>query len=64
MANPTIVTITFTGGSGSPVTLNISSASDFRSFVRNGFIAGGFWFMNAGTESFIPWGQITNLTAQ
>jgi hypothetical protein len=68
MAAPTTLTITFIGGSGSPATYAIPKVSgtpiDFTQAVRNLLIAGGFWFVSAtGVSSFVPFGQITPITA-
>jgi hypothetical protein len=38
---------------------------DFTQAVRNIFENGGFWFVSAtGVNTFVPWGQITSITAQ
>ena len=78
MANPTTLTITYTGGSGSPQSIPIPTASagsvagvaqptvpqDFTLAVRNLFLNGGVWVVIAGVNTFVPWNQITSITAQ
>lgn len=78
MANPTTLTITYTGGSGSPQTIPIPNASggsvagvaqtvvpqDFTQVVRMIFLNGGVWVVINGVNSFIPWNAITLITAQ
>lgn len=65
MAAPTTLTVTFTGGSGSPATLTIRAGEDQYASVRNIFLAGGFWtVLSTGVNQFVPWGLITSITAQ
>jgi len=70
MAAPTTITVTFTGGTGSPLTINLpkpdgTNPQDFTQAVRNMYLAGGFWFSNSsGVQQFVPWGEITEITAQ
>lgn len=78
MSVPTSLTVTFTGGSGSPQTIPIPTQSagsvagvanpvvpmDFTLAVKNLFLQGGFWVVLAGINTFIPWAQITSITAQ
>ena len=78
MSVPTTLTITYTGGANSPQTIPIPVQSagavagvanpvmpmDFTLAVKNIFLQGGFWVVNAGVNTFIPWGQITTITAQ
>ena len=70
MAIPSTLTVTFSGGTGSPVTIPIPTPSagvplDFTLAVRNIFQNGGFWFANStGVQAFVPWGEITSITAQ
>ena len=55
MAAPSTLTITYSGGS--PI--------DFTLAVRNIFLNGGFWYVSAtGVQNFVPWNQITSVTAQ
>jgi len=74
---PTSLTITFTG-SGSPQTIPIPNASagsvggvaqpvvpqDFTAVVNRIYANGGVWVVIAGTNTFVPWTQITSITAQ
>jgi hypothetical protein len=78
MAQPTTLTITYTGGSGSPQTVPIPTSSAgsvagvaqpvvpqyFTAVVNRIFANGGVWVVIAGVNTFIPWGQITSITAQ
>ena len=70
MAAPSTLAVTFTGGSGSPASIPIpkpdgTNPQDFALAVRNIFLNGGFWFANSsGVQAFVPWGQITSITAQ
>jgi hypothetical protein len=78
MSQPTTLTISYSGGSGSPQTIPIpvptagsvggvaqtSVPMDYTAFVKSIFAAGGFWFLNAGVETFVQWGEITSITAQ
>jgi hypothetical protein len=69
VVTPTTLTITYTGGSGSPQTYSIPKVSgvaiDFTQAVKNLLIAGGFWFVSAtGVNTFVPYAQITSITAQ
>jgi hypothetical protein len=69
MAAPTTLTITFTGGSGSPQTYVVPKPNgtplDFTQATRNLQIAGGFWFVSSsGVNTFVPWSQIASITAQ
>jgi secreted protein with Ig-like and vWFA domain len=70
MAAPTTLTITFAGGSGSPQTITLPKPStgvpmDYTLFVRNAFLSGGFWYVSSGgANTFVPWGQVTAITAQ
>jgi hypothetical protein len=78
MAAPTNLTISFTGGSGSPQTIPIPNASagsvggvaqpvvpqDFTAVVNRIYANGGVWVVIAGVNTFVPWGQITSITAQ
>ena len=61
----TTLTIVFTSGTGSPATIPIRAGTDFNNAVHNMFLYGGFWFVNpTGVQAFVPWGQITSITAQ
>jgi hypothetical protein len=65
MAAPTNLIVTFTGGTGSPVTVQIRASSDYNAMVHNWFLNGGLWFTNSsGVLQFIPWATITFITAQ
>jgi secreted protein with Ig-like and vWFA domain len=70
MAAPTQIVITYTGGSGSPQTITLPKPStgvpmDYTLFVRNAFSAGGFWYVSSGgVNTFVPWNQVTAITAQ
>jgi len=69
MAAPSTLTITFTGGSGSPQTIPIAKPDgvtpmDFTLAVRNLYSSNGFWFSNAGVQTFVPASSITSITAQ
>lgn len=69
MSAPSTLTITYTGGSGSPQTINLpkpdnSNPVDFTLQVRNIFKNGGVWLVVGGVNLFVPWGQITSITAQ
>jgi hypothetical protein len=65
MAAPTTIIVTFTGGTGSPATITITLGVDYTQFVHNAFLNGGIWFTNPlGALSFIPFSQITLITAQ
>lgn len=70
MAAPSTLTVTFTGGSGSPATVQIpkpdgTNPQEFTLAVRNIFLNGGFWIILAtGANQFVPWGVITSITAQ
>jgi hypothetical protein len=70
MAAPTSLTITYSGGSGSPQSVTLAKPDgttpmDFTLATRNIFLAGGFWYASAtGVNTFVPWGQITSITAQ
>ena len=70
MSAPSTLTVTFTGGSGSPQTVQIpkpdgTNPQDFTLATRNIFLNGGFWFVSStGVQSFVPWNQITLVTAQ
>jgi hypothetical protein len=69
MAAPTTLTVTYTGGSGSPQTIALpkpdgTNPQEFTLAVRNAFLNGGFWVVIAGVNSFIPWGQVTSISAQ
>jgi hypothetical protein len=78
MSAPTTLTITFSGGSGSPQTVPIPNSSagsvggvaqpvvplDFTLAVKNIFQNGGVWVVIAGVNTFVPWGQVTSITAQ
>jgi hypothetical protein len=65
VAAPSTLIIVFTGGSGSPQTLQIRAGEDFNNAVHNIFLEGGFWFVSStGIETFVPWNAITGITAQ
>ncbi len=65
MAAPTTLTITFSGGTGSPITYTIPAGIDFRQALKNIYLAGGLWFVNsAGVEQYIPASEISTATAQ
>ena len=70
MAAPSTLTITYTGGSGSPQTVTIpkpdgTNPQEPTLAVRNIFLNGGFWFVSAtGVQSFVPWSQISSITTQ
>jgi hypothetical protein len=78
MAAPSTLVITYSGGSGSPQTVPIPNSSagsvagvaqptvpqDFTLAVRNLFLNGGVWVVIAGVNTFVPWNQITSITAQ
>jgi hypothetical protein len=67
---PTTLIITYTGGTGSPYTYVLPTPFvgvpvDYSLAVRNILLAGGFWSTNAsGVQAFVPWSQITSITAQ
>lgn len=79
MAQPATLTISYTGGSGSPQTIPIPTPiagsvggvaqtvmpADFTLAVRSIYQNGGFWYLSAtGVNTFVPWGSITSITAQ
>lgn len=69
MAAPTTLTVTYSGGSGSPQTVTLPKPDnvnpiDFTMYVRNAFLAGGFWFSINGVNTFVPFGEVTSITAQ
>jgi hypothetical protein len=65
MAAPTTLVITYTGGANSPQTISIRAGTDQNNAVHNIFLYGGFWYASpAGVQIFVPWGQITSITAQ
>jgi hypothetical protein len=78
LAAPSTLTITYTGGSGSPQTIPIPTPIagsvggvaqttvplDFTLAVKNIFQNGGVWVVLAGVNTFIPWNSITSVTAQ
>lgn len=69
MAAPTTLTITYTGGSGSPQTVAIpkpdgTNPQEFTQAVRNIYLNNGFWVVLAGVNTFIPASAITSITAQ
>ena len=65
MAAPTTVTITYTGSANSPQTLQIRPGTDYNNTIHNIYLSGGFWYTSpTGVLSFVPWGQITSITAQ
>ena len=73
MAAPSTLTISyisaFTNGVGSAnttVTLTIRAGEDYNASVHNIFLEGGFWFTppTTGVLTWVPWGEITSITAQ
>jgi hypothetical protein len=73
MAAPTTLIVSYISAYASglatantTVTLTIRTAEDYNASVRNIFLAGGFWFTptSTGVLTFIPWGEITSITAQ
>jgi len=70
MAAPSTLTITYSGGSGSPQTVTLpkpdnTNPQDYTLAVRNIFLNGGFWYTSStGVANFVPWGEITSITAQ
>jgi hypothetical protein len=70
---PSQVVISYTGGTGSPVTVqlpipqngSVAGTSqtqvpmDYTLYVKNLMLAGGFW----NGLVFVPWSQITSITA-
>jgi hypothetical protein len=60
---PTTLVISY--GTSSTATLSIPAGIDFTQATRNLATGGGFWFVSAaGVQTFIPWSQITQITAQ
>jgi hypothetical protein len=72
MAAPTTLTVSYvsayTNGVGSAnttVTLTIRAGEDYSASIHNIFLEGGFFLTSAtGVLTFIPWNQITSITAQ
>ena len=72
MAAPTTLTVSYisayTNGIASAqatATISIPAGIDFSQHVRNIQRGGGVWIVNAsGVNQFIPWNQITGITAQ
>jgi hypothetical protein len=54
------------GSANATVTLTIRTGEDYNASVHNIFLEGGFWFTptSTGVLTFIPWGEITSITAQ
>jgi hypothetical protein len=70
MPAPSTLTITYTNGSGSPQTYTLpqpapGTSLDYSLAVRNIMNSGGFWYVSgAGVQTFVPWSQITSISAQ
>jgi hypothetical protein len=49
----------------STATLPIPSGIDYSQAVKNIFLAGGFWYTSQDPAmTFVPWSQITSISAQ
>ncbi len=70
MAAPSTLTVSFTGGSGSPATIQIpkpdgSNPQDYTLAVRNIYLNNGFWMvLTSGVNQFVPASAISSITAQ
>jgi hypothetical protein len=62
MSAPTTLTISY--GASSTQALAIPTGITYDQAVKNIYLAGGFWFTStAGVLTFVPWGEITSITA-